>query len=154
MTLRTWKQGFAALLLCCLGLITSLAAAQPEVITITLQNVDSSAWVVKSVAGAENVAKLNTENTSITLSVGQRYHFVNLGTVQIHPLALRGQDGDSLLNQRPQDRPFETDPEVDFVADDSGLTFTLTEALAEQVRAYYCTAHPAPLMEALLTATR
>jgi hypothetical protein len=33
------------------------------------------------------------------------------------------------------------------VADDEGITFTLTEALAGQLNTYYCTAHPAPLME-------
>lgn len=140
-----------ALLVC---LFVGLGSAQDADVTITLQNVDSSAWVVTSVEGAEGVAKLATENTPITLTVGQRYHFVNLGTVQIHPLALRGKDGDSLLNQRPQDRPFETDPVVDFVADDAGITFTLTEALAEQIGAYYCTAHPAPLMEAPIKVVR
>lgn len=103
-----------------------------------------------SVEGAEGVAELNIPNTLITLTVGRRYRFVNLGTRQIHPLALRGEDGEPLLNQRPQDTPFETDPAVDFRADDEGITFTLTEALAAQLGSYYCTAHPAPLMEAPL----
>ena len=140
----TLKQGLTALLFCLLG--TALA----QEVTVTLKNVDSSAWLVTAVEGAEGVAELNTPNTPITLSVGRRYRFVNLGTVQIHPLALRGEDGESLLNQRPQDRPFETDPAVDFEADDEGITFTLTEPLAAQLGNYYCTAHPAPLMEAPL----
>ena len=145
MKLKALKQGLLALLVC---LVTGAAFAQE--VTVTLQNVDSSAWVVTSVVGAERVAALNTENAPVTLTAGRRYRFINLGTVQIHPLALRGKDGESLLNQRPQDRPFETDPAVDFRADDEGITFTLTAALAAQLSTYYCTAHPAPLMEAPL----
>jgi len=140
------KQGVIALLF----LILSVASAQNADVTVTMQNVDSSAWVVKRVEGAAGVAKLDTENTPLTLIVGKRYHFVNLGTLQIHPFAVRGKNGDSLLNQHPQDRPFETDPNVNFVADDAGITFTLTPKLAAQVGTYYCTAHPAPLMEAPL----
>lgn len=145
MKAKVFKQGLLALLV---FLVTGATFAQE--VTVTFQNVDSSAWLVTAVAGAEGVAALNTENTSITLTIGQRYRFVNLGTVQIHPLALRGKDGESLINQRPQDRPFETDPAVDFEADDQGITFTLTELLAAQLSSYYCTAHPAPLMEAPL----
>lgn len=144
MKAKVFKQGLVALLFCFLGTVLA------QEVTVTFQNVDSSAWLVTAVEGAEGVAALNTENTPITLTIGQRYRFVNLGTVQIHPLALRGEDGESLLNQRPQDRPFETDPAVDFKADDEGLTFTLTEPLAAQISSYYCTAHPAPLMEAPL----
>ncbi len=115
MKLKAFKQGLLALLVC---LVTGAAFAQE--VTVTLQNVDSSAWLVTAVEGAEGVAALNTENAPVTLTVGQRYRFVNLGTVQIHPLALRGKDGESLVNQRPQDRKFETDPDVDFIADDAG----------------------------------
>ena len=140
------RQGVIVLLLFVLG----TAFAQNADVTVTMQNVDSSAWVVKSIKGAEGVAKLDTQNTPITLTVGKRYHFINLGTLQVHPFAIRGKNGDSLLNQHPQDRPFETDPEVNFVADDEGITFTLTPKLAAQVGSYYCTAHPAPLMEAPL----
>ena len=145
MKLGWLKQGVVALLFFALG----MAFAQADV-TLMMQNVDSSAWVVKSVEGAEGVAKLNTQNTPVTLTTGQRYYFVNLGTLKIHPFAIRGKNGDSLLNQHPQDRPFETDPNVNFVADDTGITFTLTSKLAAQVSTYYCTAHPAPLMEAPL----
>ena len=138
------KWGVIALLLAGFGF------AQTPPVVITLQNVGSSAWTITDVQGAAGVAELDAENTPITLTAGQRYRFINLGTVQIHPLALRGKDGEPLLNQRPQERPFETDAAVAFVADDKGMIFTLTEALAEQLSTYYCTAHPAPLMEAPL----
>ncbi len=142
------KRGVTALLFA-LG----TAFAQTPDVTVTLKNVDVVAWVVTGVQGAAGVAKLDTENAPITLTVGERYRFVNLGTLKIHPLAIRGEDGESLLNQRPQDRPFETDPAVAFRADDEGITFTLTPTLAEQVGTYYCTAHPAPLMEGPLVVT-
>jgi hypothetical protein len=138
------KQGLTALLF---ALLLGAASAGTPAVTVTLQPVDVVAWVVSAVEGAEGVAKLGVENTPITLTVGRRYHFVNLGTVQVHPLALRGEDGEPLLNQRPQDRPFETDPTVAFEADDTGIRFTLTEELAAQLSTYYCTAHPTPLME-------
>ena len=143
-----FRRGLVALLFTWAAVVFAQSPAPTsEVVTVTLRNVGSSAWVVTAVEGAENVAELNAENTPITLTTGQRYRFVNLGTLQIHPLALRGKDGESLLNQRPQDRPFETDPAVAFSADDEGVSFTLTETLAAQLATYYCTAHPAPLME-------
>lgn len=144
MKVKTLKQGLAALFSV---LLIDAASAQVPDVTVTLQNVDVVAWIVTTVEGAEGVAALNTENAPVTLTVGERYRFVNLGTLQVHPLAIRGKDGESLINQRPQDRPFELDPAVAFRADDESITFTLTEALAEQVSTYYCTAHPAPLME-------
>lgn len=122
------------------------ALAQHAPVVIDLINVDSTAWKVSqtSVAG---VAELGVPNPVLHLSVGTRYHFVNHGTIRVHPLALRGRDTQPLLGQRPDSRPFEEDPGVAFVADDSGLTFTLTAALARELATYYCTAHPAPLME-------
>ncbi len=119
-------------------------------VTVTLVNVDSSAWVVTAVKGAEGVSETGVENPVISLEVGKRYRFVNSGGLTIHPFAIRGEDGESVLGQRPKDRPFEVDPEVAFIADDEGVTFTLTEALAAVVSTYYCTAHPTPLMEGKL----
>lgn len=116
-------------------------------VVIELTNVDSVAWVVTRAEGAQGVAKLDVQNPVVTLTVGTRYRFVNHGTLAIHPFAIRGVSGESVLGQRPDDRPFEQDPEVAFEADDEGVTFTLTAALAEVVKTYYCTAHPTPLME-------
>ena len=124
-------------------------AAEADV-TLTLANVDSTAWTVVAVEGAEDVTEIGTQNPVIRLEVGTRYHFINNGSLTIHPLAIRGVDGQPVLNQRPNDRPFELDPEVAFQTGEQGLTFTLTQALAAVVRTYYCTAHPTPLMEGAL----
>ncbi len=127
----------------------SPAASEADV-TVTLENIDSSAWTVTVVEGAEGVTETGTEDPLISLEVGKRYRFVNNGSLTIHPFAIRGKDGEPVLGQRPNDRPFEIDPGVAFKADDGGVTFTLTEALAEVVSTYYCTAHPTPLMEGKL----
>lgn len=116
-------------------------------VVIELTNVDSVVWVVTRVEGAQGVAELDVQNPLVALAVGTRYRFVNHGTLAIHPFAIRGKDGEPVLGQRPNDRPFERDPKVAFQADEEGVTFTLTEALAEVMETYYCTAHPTPLME-------
>lgn len=120
-------------------------------VTIVLENVRSNAWVVTAVEGdgveEAEVAEIGVENPVIHLEVGSRYRFVNLGSLTVHPFAIRGDDGEPLLAQRPSDRPFEVDPAVAFHADAEGVTFTLTEPLARAASTYYCTAHPAPLME-------
>lgn len=125
-------------------------AVDESKVVVTLENVDSIAWTVTSVEGAEGVTEISAEDPVISLEVGKRYRFVNNGSLTIHPLAIRGEDGEPVLGQRPNDRPFELDPSVAFEADEEGITFTLTEALAAVVSTYYCTAHPTPLMEGKL----
>jgi plastocyanin len=116
-------------------------------VTVTLENIRSNAWKVTAVEGAEGITETGVENPVIRLEVGKRYRFVNNGGLTIHPFAIRGKDGEPVLGQRPKERPFELDPDVAFEADDEGVAFTFTEALAAAVSTYYCTAHPAPLME-------
>ena len=115
--------------------------------SVTLENIRSNAWKVTAVEGAEGITETGVENPVILLEVGKRYRFINHGGLTIHPFAIRGEDGEPVLAQRPKDRPFELDPEVAFEADDEGVTFTLTESLAAAISTYYCTAHPTPLME-------
>lgn len=116
-------------------------------VVIELTNEGSVAWVITRVEGPQGIAELDVPNPVVTLTVGTRYRFVNHGMLTIHPFAIRGTDGEPVLGQRPDDRPFERDPAVAFEADDQGVTFTLTAALAEFVKTYYCTAHPTLLME-------
>lgn len=100
-------------------------------VVIELTNEGSVAWVISRVEGAQGVAEPDVPNPVVTLTVGTRYRFVNHGTLVLHPFTIRSKDGEPVLGQRP---------------DNQGVTFTLTAALAEAVKTYYCTAHPTPLM--------
>jgi plastocyanin len=126
-------------------MVLAIASAQTEEdapVIITLDNVSATAWVVTSVEGAEGIADLEAENAALTLEVGTRYRFVNNGGANAHPLDFRDAEGNFLLAQGSTEGSFESDTEVDFVADSEGVTFTLTQALADQLATYYCTFHP------------
>lgn len=123
------------------GLI-GLAFAQEEVVTIGLDNVGASAWVVTSVEGAEDVAETDVENATITLTPGVRYTFdVTEVNSNVHPLDFRDADGNFLLAQGSQEGSFEADEAVAFEASEDAVTFTFTEELADVMATYYCTVH-------------
>ena len=115
-------------------------------ITITISNVSASAWVVTSVEGASDVAPIDADNPTLTLSHGTRYRIVNNGSLEAHPFAIQNANGDYLLAQGgpgddSADGPFEDSPDVDFVSDRQGITFTFTADLASAATAYICTIH-------------
>jgi hypothetical protein len=89
------------------------------------------------------VATTGTANPSFSLTVGHRYRIENTAGIGAHPFALEtGTDGDYLLNQEQNgDGSFESDADVRYVEDNNGITFTFTQALADQVAAYQCTFH-------------
>lgn len=120
-------------------------SAEPDVI-ITINNVSASAWVVTSVEGASGVATIDADNPTLTLSPGTRYRIVNNGTLEAHPFAIQNASGDYLLaqggpNDGSADGPFEDAPDVNFVSDSQGVTFTLTADLASAAATYICTFH-------------
>lgn len=118
-----------------------LSSAQNDVdVTITVDNQGASAYFVTRVEGADDVTELNENNSAWTLEVGKRYRIIN-NSGSAHPFALRA--GNDMLLSQDGSGSFVDDPEVDFVSDDEGITFTLTEALAEQLDNYVCTLHPA-----------
>jgi len=119
----------------------------PSTVTLTIDNIGASAWVVTDVQGASGVATTDQENVTITLTPGTRYRIDNNGQLNAHPLALLDSNGDELLAQGgpsdgSADGPFEDDPDVNFVSDADGITFTLTQDLAGEVVEYICTFHP------------
>ena len=110
-------------------------------VTIELNNVESVAWVVGSVENAESVAELDTRNPTLSLTVGTRYRFDNNGGAA-HPLDFRTERSRFLLAQGGTEGTFEGDPDVNFIDDEEGVTFTLTQELADEIAIYYCTVHP------------
>ncbi len=70
-----WTRCLAAALLIALSAVT-LGYAQTDAedagVTVTLTNIESVAWEVTGVEGAEGVAELDTRNPALTLTVGTR----------------------------------------------------------------------------------
>ncbi len=114
-------------------------AAEADVV-IMLENVGNEAWVVTGIAGDQNVASLGEENPTLRLQVGNRYRIENLAATQ-HPLELRDAEGNVLFAQGGTGT-FVDDPDVAYVEDASGVSFTLSEGLAEQLASYHCAVHP------------
>ena len=112
-------------------------------VTITVDNVGNSAWEVTSVSGASGVAQTGTENPTFTLEAGTRYRVDNNAGRSAHPFAVEtGTDGDYLLRQESgQSGSLEGNSNINYEEDDEGVTFTLTQALADQASAYQCTLH-------------
>ncbi len=111
-------------------------------VSITLDNVGSSAWIVTNVTGASGVATFNTNNTPLVLESGKRYRFINNGGTA-HPLDFRNEAGAVLLSQNNQVGAFEDNAAVDFQSDSEGLTFTLTQELFDVLASYHCSIHAA-----------
>jgi len=111
-------------------------------VTITLDNDGASAYFATSVddADAADVVQLNENNAAITLSVGTRYTFdiVNGGP---HPFAIEDGSGNDLLRY-DGNGSFAGDSDVNLETDSAGgFSFTLTQALADELGEYYCTVH-------------
>ncbi len=111
-------------------------------VTITLQNVGSSAWQVTAVEGidAANVAMLDTDNPAISLEEGTRYRFINEGGSS-HPLEFRDAAGDPLLVQFDESGSLEDNAMINYQEDSEGVTFTLTAELNDALAAYFCAIH-------------
>ncbi|MDR9419216.1 fasciclin domain-containing protein [Gracilimonas sp.] len=107
---------------------------------ITLNNVGASAWEVTDIQGDGADAPLDTENTEISLTVGQEYTFVNNGGSS-HPLEFRNSNGDVLLSEGGSDGTFESDSEINFQVNGNEVSFTLTESLANELASYFCGNH-------------
>ncbi|MDZ7705235.1 MAG: hypothetical protein U5L04_12220 [Trueperaceae bacterium] len=126
------------------GLI-GIACAQDteqEVVTIGLDNVGASAWVITGVEGAEDVAETGVNNATITLTPGVRYSFdVTEVNSSVHPLDFRDADGNFLLAQGSAEGSFEADEAVAFEASEDAVSFTFTAELADAVATYHCTVH-------------
>jgi len=81
------------------------------------------------------------ENPSLNLTLGWRYAILNLAA-GAHPFELRDSGGGALLSQG-NTGSLETDPDVNYVAEGSTMTFTAAASLQAVVNDYVCTIHPA-----------
>jgi hypothetical protein len=126
------------------GNIGTNAAPESGPVTITIDNVGTSAWTVTGVRGESGVAQTGSDNPAFNLTVGTRYRIDNDAGISAHPFALEtGTDGDYLLRQEPgESGSLEGDSAIDYQEDDQGVTFTYTQTLADSVAAYQCTFHP------------
>lgn len=108
--------------------------------TVTINNIETSAWEVTNVDGASGVDG-GGENPSLTLTTETRYRFVNNGG-SAHPLGFENSSDEYLLNQnQDEDGSFEGDSSVNYEEDSEGVTFTYTQDLADAVDDYLCTVH-------------
>jgi len=109
-------------------------------VTVTVNNVGTSAWEVTDVEGASGVDG-GGENPTLTLEVGTRYRFDNNGG-SAHPWTFQNADDDYLLHQ-DDSGSLEDDSGINYVEDSEGVTFTYTQKLADAVNNYRCGVHAA-----------
>jgi len=109
---------------------------------IVLENNGVHSWNVTEVTGTGVSQAFEDKNQTLTLKIGLRYTFVNLGS-RNHPLEFRNVEGELLLSQDLNVGSFENDPEVDFQFDiyEELAVFTLTEELAKELATYNCSFH-------------
>lgn len=108
-------------------------------VTVTIDNVGTSVWEVTSVEGGSGVAETDTDNPTFNLTVGTRYRFENNGSGP-HPLGFRDADSEYLLNQDGSGSQ-EDATNVAYEEDETGITFTYTQSLADAMSMYRCTVH-------------
>ena len=138
---------FSSLLLVACG-DTSSTDNDPdnEVITLTFSAADNDDYTFEGATG-EVGAEEGAKDPSLTLTVGQRYRIDNQASAA-HPFELLNGEAEFgndvvLLSQREEEGgSFDDDTDVAFEADDSGMTFTLTQGLADVLSAYRCEFHP------------
>ena len=120
--------------------------AEADVI-ISLNSIGSSAWFVEAVTGSETVAATGAENPNApwTLAVGTRYRVENEAGSSAHPFELLGSSmAMALLSQEQDDQEgsLEENAAINYVEDSDGVTFTMTQELADLVESYFCFYHP------------
>lgn len=111
------------------------APAAGEPVTITLTASDQGV-LVQSVAGAadpDSVAQAEDTNPDLNLTVGQRYEIVYQGAGEF---VLMNAAGDPLLASGATEGSFAQDADVDFQAQADRISFTLTDALAQELDHY------------------
>ncbi|HFU74445.1 MAG TPA: hypothetical protein ENK65_02715 [Helicobacteraceae bacterium] len=114
--------------------------ASSDTTNITLGNNGASDYTINAVSHAD-VATLNASDPVLYLRAGERYTF-KVVDFNGHPLELRNSSGSVLLAMGTATGTFEATDAVNFSDDNAGtISFTLTQALADQLSAYRCKFH-------------
>ncbi|AFG36868.1 hypothetical protein [Spirochaeta africana] len=110
--------------------------------SLRLTNIDTSGWRVDQVDGAGiHVSGANQSN--ITLALGNRYHFDLSDTdSDLLPLVIRDRTGRPIFSQADPDGGLGWSGSDPVIGDD-GITFTLTEELAEVIGGFRAVTFPA-----------
>jgi hypothetical protein len=114
-----------------------------SVVILTFSASNSLDYTLENVEGPTGVATPGTD-PELTLTVGKRYQIVNKA-LGVHPFALSSSPTHSvsdLLLHEDGSGSFATDAAVNYVKNSDGFSFTLTQALADQLKSYLCTFHP------------
>ncbi|WP_296622800.1 hypothetical protein [Marivirga sp.] len=111
-----------------------------NIVGMTVANSGSTAYFVSGINGNEDVTTLNEDNSTWQLTVGTRYELTVTGASS-HPFALRDIEDNILLSMNDVDGNFEGDMDVDFQTSGTSFSFTLTQALADELDNYVCTVH-------------
>ncbi len=109
-------------------------------VSMTVGNDENSAYFVNEINPSDaGVTNLNENNSTWTLEVGTRYVLTVTGA-SAHPFEIRNSEGDALLSM-DANGSFESDPDVNFETSGTEFSFTLTQALADEIADYICTVH-------------
>lgn len=111
-----------------------------NIVEMTIGNSGASAYFVSEINGNEEVTALNEDNSTWGLTVGTRYE-LTVSAASVHPFALRDSNDNILLSMNDVEGSFEGDSDVDFQTSGSSFSFTLTQALADELDNYVCTIH-------------
>lgn len=115
--------------------------------TLTMNNVNASAWEITTIEGSNATAEVNTQNPGVFLEAGQRYWIKNNGWPS-HPLELRNTAGEAVLSQNTTGS-FEDTTAVEWIDSGDELGFVLTDALGAELDTYVCTNHPGSMQGTL-----
>ncbi len=111
-----------------------------NIVELTVGNSGASAYFVSEINGNEDVTTLNEDNSGWELTVGTRYELTVTGASS-HPFALRDSANNILLSMNGVDGSFESDSDVNFQTSGTSFSFTMTQALADELDNYVCTIH-------------
>lgn len=111
------------------------APAEGEAIVVTFSQAAEGVAVenVQGAEDAESVAATDESNPDLNLTVGQRYEFEYDGEGD---LVFFNEDNEALLSSAGTESAFAEDGDVRAETEDGRVSFTLTEALAEELDHY------------------